>query len=173
MKTHLILVAALLLTVLAIVPAQAMQLPPPCQTMTSTCCGIEPAFAPCCTLLSCPPEPNCPEQDIEPVTSAIQLPVGTVVAVETDSDCSATTCVDQEGGNVCDEQACAESDATCCTVDGRATGCTCEATGVSTSDFFAYLGPHFGLEVDDGCDASVQHDDLPIECTCDPILVWS
>ncbi|MEA3135863.1 MAG: hypothetical protein QOC71_144 [Thermoplasmata archaeon] len=177
MKGVFLAAALVAVVALALPPAQAAPpsvIPPP-QCFTSGCC-FAPCPSPCYTTCPppcatvCPTPLRCPEQSIEPVTSAIHLPVGTVVAAETHSDCSANVCVDQEGGNRCDDQACDSADATCCDLGARAS-CGCEETSVATSDYFAYMGPHSGVDVSKDCKVSTWHDQPPIECTCDPMPV--
>lgn len=63
-----VLIAGLLaLGALSVLPASsAMELPPPCQTADmSTCCPMDPAFAPCCSVLTCPPPYACQEQQVD------------------------------------------------------------------------------------------------------------
>jgi hypothetical protein len=108
MRTPILLAAfALASAALAFAPpAAAMQLPPPCQTLT-TCCPVSADFAPCCTVLSCPPPiARCPETSFDS-SDYIQW-LGPWVTVATHYDCSATVCLET----------------TCCTLDGTQSACS-------------------------------------------------
>jgi hypothetical protein len=99
--------------------AAAMQLPPPCQTMT-TCCPLETQFAPCCTLLSCPPTiARCPDLDVD--TSGVGPFRAPWADVETDSDCSANACINTSD---CSDVACQAGEHFCCSLQGTLSFCT-------------------------------------------------
>jgi hypothetical protein len=104
---------------LALVPAAtAMQAPPPCYA--TTCCGIEPDFAPCCSPLSCPPPiARCPDLDAD--TSGAGPFRAPWVDVETDSDCSANACVNTSD---CSDLACQAGEHFCCSLQGTLSFCT-------------------------------------------------
>lgn len=141
------------------------QRPPPCQTMT-TCCGIEPAFAPCCSPVSCPPTPHCREEGIH--TSDFLAYLGPHAGADLRGDCSVDVCNDLTG---------------CCSIDARSTSCgslastasssaielpdpcgptayctgpECPAVAVATTDLLAYLGPHASASLSRDCHADVQ-----------------
>lgn len=115
------LLAALLLasaSLAALPSASALQSPPQCMSIDS-CCGIEPAFAPCCFVLECPPPvARCPPQHFAS-TDYILMAIPQVT-VDVYSDCSVQVCVQP----------------TCCVVDGRDSRCS--AISASTS---AAAGP--------------------------------
>lgn len=117
--TTLLAALALLGTALALVPAtQAMEYPPQCQTIGGGCCGIEPAFAPCCTVLSCPPPvARCPESRV--ATSDFLAYLGPHASVATHYDCSADACNDLT--------------ASCCSVERGATTSACGSLAVCES----------------------------------------
>lgn len=73
------LLAALFLfaAAIAVLPsADAMQTPPPCYSTATSCCGIDPGFAPCCSPVTCPPSPHCstPEGPVLATATALPLP---------------------------------------------------------------------------------------------------
>jgi hypothetical protein len=105
---------------LAFLPAAtAMQVPPPCST-TTACCGIEPDFAPCCSVLSCPPTvARCPDLDVD--TSGVGPFRAPWADVETDSDCSANACVNSSD---CSDAACQAGEHFCCSLQGTLSFCT-------------------------------------------------
>lgn len=105
---------------LAFLPAaSAAQLPPPCYTMT-TCCPMDPSFAPCCSVLECPPPvARCPDLDVD--TSAAGPFRAPWVSAETDPDCSANACVNTSD---CSDAACQAGDHFCCSLQGTLSFCT-------------------------------------------------
>jgi hypothetical protein len=106
------LTAALLLAsaaLLAAPNATAYQPPPQCMSIDQ-CCGIEPGFAPCCSVLECPPPLlRCPLVDFD-TSDHVQF-LGPWVSVQVGSDCSAQACLQT----------------TCCSLDGRWSHCSAVA----------------------------------------------
>jgi hypothetical protein len=162
MKTNLLVAAAIALTALAVVPpGQAMELPPPCQTASmSTCCPMDPSFAPCCTLLTCPPVLHCPTSGTDTVWSLISLgsvPAQDLPVVEanTNSDCSADACASSNDG--CSATDCQDGGATCCEVDARSHDCTCQTEKPTTptvpiaTSMMALPTPHPFYQVNRDC----------------------
>ena len=144
-----LLVAALFLTApLAFLPsADALETPPPCQTMT-TCCGIEPAFAPCCSPVSCPPPvARCPTLRVH--TSDFLAYMGPHASIDVYSDCSASVCLDQTG--------------TCCVLDGALSRCS----AIAASAELAEIDPPVHVEpvvcVTDPCPPIVWCDEQAID----------
>jgi hypothetical protein len=164
MRTISLLAAlALAAAMLAAVPsAQALEMPPQCQTMGASCCGIEPGFAPCCNVLTCPPPvARCPTTQLR--TSDVLAYLGPHATVETGSDCHADACVDS---SVCAAAAC-DPGALCCTVDGAQSACTaigqptvCSSPPVpilmaSAQAAVALPLPQVGYHVEDDCSLTV------------------
>ena len=116
MRTAILLTAlAVAASVLSVAPAAtALESPPQCQTIGSGCCGIEPAFAPCCSIVECPPPVACPETRFDS-TDYLQF-AGPWVTAATHYGCSAEACLQPT---------------TCCYLDGRASRCT--SLSVATS----------------------------------------
>ena len=159
MKTTSLLAAlGLLATALAVLPSsQAMQLPPPCQTASmTTCCPMEPSFAPCCTLLSCPPPiARCPDADVE--TTDYLLLAGPYADVETDSDCSANGCLNT---NDCSDSNCRSGDDTCCSLSGTMSYCSnvqpCDGAALAASSAAMALPiPHVSYVLHPDCTVTV------------------
>lgn len=155
------LFAALVLvgTAIALVPSgEAMQAPPPCQAMT-TCCGIEPSFAPCCSPVSCPPPVyRCPDLDVD--TTQYVLLAGPSAGAETDYDCSANACLNDAD---CSDASCAAGDQFCCSLDGAMSYCTqvaftCQMpVGPAVSARMA-LPVRLSYTVNDDCSVTVRED---------------
>jgi hypothetical protein len=151
MKTTTVLSALFLLaTALAVVPStQAMQTPPPCYTMTTSCCGIDPSFAPCCSVVTCPPQPHCAPKGVH--TSDFLAYLGPHAGVDLNSDCSVTAC-----------QGVTNS---CCTVDGAQSNCgaidlidaPCNPPVALTTNLAAMAlpTPHVRYVLNDDCSVTV------------------
>ncbi|MEA3166304.1 MAG: hypothetical protein QOJ26_1176 [Thermoplasmata archaeon] len=128
MKTQLLIAATVLLTALAAIPSsQATAVPPPCQTIQSSCC-----FAPCCTVLTCPPPIlRCPTAGTDTLYSLITLGVVPAyglpsASANTNSNCSADACVSTN--DPCNQQSCDNGTASCCDIDRASYDCTCQTS---------------------------------------------
>lgn len=152
MRVSAILLTALslVLTGIAIMPtAEAMQAPPPCQTVAPGCCyysaGADGGFAPCCSPITCPPPVyRCPEKHI--ATSDFLAYAGPHASVATHNDCSIDVC--QGATN------------TCCTIDGVHSACgtvTC-GTPIASASSVAIIElpiPRVGATVNPDCTLTV------------------
>lgn len=165
MKTTTLLAAlALLATALAIVPSgQAMTLPPPCESMTTTCCGVDPTFAPCCSALSCPPPARCANErvgidEVLALTGTYWVYGGPHVELMTNSACTATAC---ESATSCWAPACSDGTATCCSAGPvmSSTPCDCAPSPlpppVTTSAAVALPLPHPTAHLESDCSVTV------------------
>jgi hypothetical protein len=166
MKTTTLLSAlALLATALAIVPSsQAMTMPPPCESVTGTCCGIQPADMYCCSVLSCPPPvARCPTErvgidEVLALTGTYWVYSGPHVEVMTNSACTATVC---ESATSCWAPACSDGTATCCSAGPvmSATPCDCAPSPlpppVATSAAIALPLPHATASLESDCSVTV------------------